>query len=148
MRWRIGEILIQKKLIDWNQLNQALEEQQKSGARTGELLVKSGCITKTLFYGALAAQHGMQFVDPADIQMNPKAAAAIPYSIAEKYRLLPMDIRGDTLYVGVADPRQTWPQEELSHLTGIRKIKTVLCLPEAIQENMQTLYKPESSSQC
>ena len=146
MPWRIGEILIQKKLIDWDQLQAALADQAKTKKLTGEILIEKQILSKALLFGALAQQYDMQFVDPEKVQNNPKAADCIPRSIAEKYRLLPLDIRDEVLYLGIADPRQSWPEEELDQLMGVRKIKTVLCLPEAIQSSLQVLYGQAASN--
>jgi len=146
MPWRIGEILIQKKLIDWDQLQAALADQEKTKKLTGEILIEKQVLSKALFFGALAQQYDMQFVDPEKVQNNPKAADCIPRSIAEKYQLLPLDIRDEVLYLGIADPRQSWPEEELDQLMGVRKIKTVLCLPEAIQSSLQLLYGQTASN--
>ena len=146
MPWRIGEILIQKKLIDWDQLQAALADQEKSKKLTGEILIEKQVLSKVLLFGALAQQYDMQFIDPEKVQNNPKAADCIPRSIAEKYRLLPLDIRDEVLYLGIADPRQSWPEEELDQLMGVRKIKTVLCLPEAIQSSLQVLYGQAASN--
>ena len=40
MNWRIGELLVRKKLISWEQLEEALDEQQRTHELIGEILVK------------------------------------------------------------------------------------------------------------
>ena len=44
--WRIGEILVQKKLITWDELDEALEEQKNTQKSIGEILLEKGKIIK------------------------------------------------------------------------------------------------------
>ena len=143
MQWRIGEILIQKKLIDWEQLEEALLEQGEAHCLVGEILVRKRFISKTLLYGALAKQYDMQYVDPERIHINPKTIECIPRSIAQKYSLLPIDICDNVLFMGLSDPKRKWPKTELKELTKVQDIKTVLCLPEAIARMIDKLYASE-----
>ena len=48
--WHIGEILIQKKLIDWKQLEEALDEQKQTRESVGEVLVRKQYIPKFLLF--------------------------------------------------------------------------------------------------
>ncbi|MCM8776563.1 MAG: type II secretion system protein GspE, partial [Candidatus Omnitrophica bacterium] len=80
MTWRIGEILIQKKLITWEQLSEVLVEQKKTKELTGEILVRKGFISYPLLYKALAEQRGIPFVDLGRVKINPKAVESIPRS--------------------------------------------------------------------
>ena len=92
MAWHIGELLIQKKLISWEQLQDALEEQKKSKELVGEILIRKRYISEGLFYKALAEQYELRFVDLKRTRVNPKAIALVPRSIAEKYSIMPMEL--------------------------------------------------------
>ena len=141
MSWHIGEILIQKKLISWEQLEDALSEQRKTKEFTGQILVRKRYISELLLYKALADQHKIRYVDLKHTRVNPKAVASIPKSIAEKYTLIPIEIMKDTLTVGIGNPLNLWPESELKALTGFQEIHTVLCLPEDIKKTIQENYK-------
>ena len=135
MTWHIGEILIQKKLISWEQLQDALEEQKKTRELTGEILIRKGYVPANLFYKALAEQYQLRFVELKRSRINPKALTLIPRSIAEKYTLMPIEITADSLFIGISNPR-LWPEEELKELTHL-PIKTVLCSPDDIVQAIQ-----------
>lgn len=141
MSWHIGEILIQKKLISWEQLEDALAEQRKTKEFTGQILVRKHYISELLLYKALAEQHKIRYVDLKHTRVNPKAVAAIPKSIAEKYNLMPIEIIQNALMVGVGNPLNLWPESELKQLSGFQEIRTVLCLPEDIKQTIQENYK-------
>ena len=140
MGWRIGEILIQKKWIDWWQLQEALEENKRTKEYTGSILVRKGHISNFLLHQALAEQFSMRFVDLPKTRINPKAIEKIPRSIAQKYSLIPVELYGDVLQVGISNPMNAWPESELKQLANVKEIKTVLCMPADIQKAIEEQY--------
>lgn len=141
MAWHIGEILIQKKLISWEQLQDALNEQRKTKEFTGQILVRKRYISELLLYKALAEQHQIRYVPLQHTKINPKAVAAVPKSVAEKYNVIPIEIIRDELVIALGSPLNIWPEAELKGLTGFTKIRAVLCLPEEIKQAIQENYK-------
>ncbi len=146
MVWRIGEILVQKKLITWEQLQEVLEEQKKTKEFTGEILVRKGYLSQPLLYKALAEQYQIRFVDLKRIKINPKAIELIPRSVAEKYTIIPIELREDVLLIGISNPLNVWPELELKQLTRINDIRTVLCLPQDILQLIQEQYASAQAS--
>jgi type IV pilus assembly protein PilB len=140
MFWRIGEILIQKKLISWEQLSEVLDEQKKSKEFTGEILIRKGFISANLLYKALADQYDMKFVDLKRTRVNPRAIELIPRSICEKYTIIPLEAVKDTLIVGIGTPLHVWPEMEVRQLTKMQAITTVLCLPAQIRQAIEEYY--------
>lgn len=140
MAWRVGEILIQKKLITWAQLEEALKEQKQTKELTGQILIRKGLISEHLFYQALAEQHNLRFVDLSRIRINPKAIDCVARSIAEKFLVLPVDITTDALYVAINDPTFGWPEMELKKVTGFKKVKACLALPDDLKRGIEEHY--------
>ncbi len=140
MTWRIGEILIQKKLINWDQLQEALSEQKMTKEYTGTILVRKGFVSDLLLYKALAEQYQVRFVDLARIKINPKAVEKLPKSIAEKYGIMPIELHDDILTLGSANPIRTWPESEIKELAGVREIRAVLCVPAEIDKAIRENY--------
>jgi DNA-binding transcriptional ArsR family regulator len=56
MRRQIGDILVEKGLITVEQLQAAVEEQQRTGKLLGEVLIDHGAIDRLALAGALGAQ--------------------------------------------------------------------------------------------
>lgn len=146
MASRIGEILTQKKWISPQELEAALEEQKSTKEHVGEILVRKKILPQRLLYKALAEQHRIRFVDLRHIKINPKAVELIPRPLAEKYALMPIEISGSSLTVGISNPLNVLPEGELKNLTSMKEIRTVLCLPEAVQQIIQEYYKPSKVS--
>ena len=145
MFWHIGEILVRKKLITWDQLEDALEEQKRTKEFTGEILVHRKYISRPLLYKNLAEQYNMRFIDLKRTKINSKAIELIPRSVAEKYSLMPIEFRQESLLIGISNPLNIWPEVELKKLTKIEDIRTVLCLPDDIHQTIKEYYPTEES---
>lgn len=143
MTWRIGELLVQKKLISWNQLQEALSEQEKTKELTGQILIRKGYISENLFFKTLADQYEMRFIQLDKVHINPAAVNLIPGSLAKKYKIMPVEINGDALIIATGSPLNTWPQNEIKQLTGLQEIRSVLCLPSEVEETINTYYENE-----
>ncbi len=130
--WHIGEILIQKKLIDWKQLEDALAEQKRTHEFVGEVLVRKHCIPRFLLFKALAERHAIPFVDLAHVFIDPCAVERVPKSVAVKYGFVPIEMRDGILVVGISDPCAVLPCLEIAELARVSEIKTVLCTPDAV----------------
>jgi len=143
-QWHIGEILIQKKLIDWNQLEDALSEQRRTREFVGEVLVRKQYIPKYLLFKALAEKHTMPFVDLAHVFIDPLAIERVPKSVAIKYGFVPIEMQENTLVVGISDPCAVLPNAEIAELARVSGIKTVLCTPDAVAVAIGQHYGSES----
>ncbi len=139
-QWHIGEILIQKKLIDWGQLEDALNEQKRTREFVGEVLIRKHYIPKFLLFKALAERHAMPFVDLTHVFIDPCAIERVPRSVAVKYGFVPIEIQEDILVVGISDPRAVLPDIEIAELARVSKIKAVLCTPDAVASAIRQYY--------
>ncbi|HQB94540.1 MAG TPA: hypothetical protein PK997_04935 [Candidatus Omnitrophota bacterium] len=140
VNWRIGEILVRKKLIDWKQLEEALLEQEKTRESVGEVLVRRKFIPRFLLYKTLAERHAMPFADLSRIRIDEAAIRRVPQSIAQKHGIIPVEIRGRTLVIGIGDPTAAIPEAELATLAKVDKIHAVLCTPEAVRAAIAANY--------
>ena len=138
--WHIGEILIQKRLIDWKQLEDALNEQKRTQELLGEVLVRKQYIPRFLLFKALAERHAMPFVDLVHVFIDPRAVERVPKSVAVKYGFVPIEMKDGTLVVGISDPCVILPEAEIAELARASKIKMVLCTPDAVATAIDQHY--------
>ena len=68
---RIGDLLIQEKLISQEQLRFALEQQKRSGRKLGRVLIENGFATEDSISHALAKQLKIPYVDLKYFNINP-----------------------------------------------------------------------------
>lgn len=104
-RLQLGQILKQWRLVDDQQIEEALKISKGSRKRIGDALVALGYITENDVAKALASQFGLEFVDldqPNVIDRD--QLELIPQDMIKKYLVLPLGKEGNTLKVLVHDP--------------------------------------------
>ena len=111
---RLGEMLIEAKLIKPEDLEQAISEQRRTGRLLGATLIGMGLISEDQVLQVLQRQLGTPLVDLTDIVVDDQALARIKEDIAKKYGALPIEIDGrSTLVVAMADPLNVAALEDL-----------------------------------
>ncbi len=140
MSWRIGELLVQKKWISWEQLQDVLEIQKSSKKMLGEILCENKLITRFYLYQILAQQSQIEFVDLPVTRINPHAIDLLPMEFAMKHEIIPIDIVADALILGISNPINHWPETEVRKMTRMDRIQTVLCLPEEVKKAILKEY--------
>ena len=71
-RVRLGDLLLEKKLISEQQLKEALTEQRKSGRKLGRVLVDIGAVSEADLHSCLSTALNIPFVDLAHIALDQK----------------------------------------------------------------------------
>jgi cellulose synthase/poly-beta-1,6-N-acetylglucosamine synthase-like glycosyltransferase len=100
----LGEKLVSAGWISRQQLEEALEEQRRTGARLGQVLLARGWVRAFDFYQALAEHLGLPFVNL--LEQPPDAGLIDPDRMEEYCReqYMPWRRSNDTLWVAVAEP--------------------------------------------
>src|SRR5580700_7749588 len=96
-RKRLGELLLSLKLLNKEQLEQALSMQRETAAPLGSILVSLGHVREDQLLNALAAQDG---VAPWRIDEQPpaqEALAKVPPHVCRALQVIPVRLQGDLL---------------------------------------------------
>ncbi|MGE5675440.1 MAG: GspE/PulE family protein [Mycobacterium leprae] len=136
---RLGDILLQAKLITPNQLATALELQRSSGGRLGEILVNQGFVTEFDMYNTLANQLGHPFVPNPEQQFEPAAVTRVSELLAKKYRAIPLKVEGGSLLVATSDPLNFVAMDDIGMHSGMR-VKPVVSPDRAVQRAITKAY--------
>ena len=88
MSGRLGELLVRENLISVQQLRKAQEEQQKSGARIGTALIKTGAIEESKLTDFLSKQYGVPAINLKDFDIDPEMIKLVPKDVAEKHLVI------------------------------------------------------------
>jgi type IV pilus assembly protein PilB len=107
-----GEILVGRGLATGEQIDQALEKQQDTNARLGEVLVDMGVLDQRSLSGALAEFFGIPEIDLRRHNPEPVALALVPENVAREQLVVPIRLVEDGLHVAVSD----LPTDELHNL--------------------------------
>lgn len=101
---RIGQILIDKRLISPEDLEEALRIQQDTGARLGQVLTSNGRINRLALSQALAEQAGLRHINLRAEPADPDIVKRLDPAVAREEGVLPVRIAEDTLIVAITDP--------------------------------------------
>ncbi len=113
---RLGDLLVEQKVISSADLETALAAQKKSGRRLGRIIVESGLAGENDIAQALARQLTLPFVDLR--KFNPESAILqlLPETQARRFRALPLARRDGNIFVGMADPTDLTAYDEIARL--------------------------------
>ncbi len=142
---RIGDYLVEQKLITPEQLEKVLAAQKESqGAkRFGEMVVEMGFISEIRLAQALAGKLRVPYVDLANIEIDEDAVRRIPENLAKKYTVIAINIQGRRLTVATDDPINFNILEDIKMQTGMDTIP-VLATRTAINKAIGQLYSMEN----
>jgi type IV pilus assembly protein PilB len=115
---RLGQILIENKLITDSQLNEALALQGESGKSLGRILIDTGVLSEGQLTAVLAEQIGIRYIDLHTYSIDPSATALIDRSLALRYTVVPIDLQDGRLIVAMADPTNVFALDDLRIMTG------------------------------
>ena len=113
---RLGEILVQQKLLSEEQLMQALADQKRSGRKLGRVFVENGFVTEEQISGALAKQLDIPYINLKFYNTNPEIVRLLPETQARRFRALALEDRRGVLLVGMSDPTDLFAYDEISRL--------------------------------
>ena len=113
---RLGEILIQQKLISDEQLKSALDDQRKSGRRFGRVVIEKGYVTEEQISQALARQLGVPYVTLKQFNIKREVASRLSETQARRFRALVLEDGGKSYRVGMADPSDLAAYDEISRI--------------------------------
>ena len=113
---RLGEILVQQKLLTEEQLGQALTEQKRSGRKLGRVFVEHGFVTEEQISGALARQLDIPYINLKFFNINAELVRLLPETQARRFRALVLEDRREGLLVGMSDPTDLFAYDEIARL--------------------------------
>jgi type IV pilus assembly protein PilB len=142
---RLGDLLLEEKLVTSDQLKAAIEEQRRSGQLLGATLVAMGLIGEDALLRHLQRQLGLPLVDLNEVNVDEQALQYVKEDLARKYVAMPLEVEGRrTLRVAMADPLNVAALEDLRFHSGMF-IQPVLASPASIQEAIERYYHIDSS---
>jgi type IV pilus assembly protein PilB len=93
LRPRLGDLLVDARIITREQLDLALREQTSWGGRLGQNLLSLGFVDEARLATAIAAQLGLPTVDLDRARFPADVTQLLPLEVAERYGLMPLGSR-------------------------------------------------------
>jgi len=139
-RIRLGDLLLQQKLISQEQLKAALEDQSRSGRKLGKVLIESGYLSEDQIGEALARQLGVPFINLKYYNFNSVVTRKLPEAQARRFRALLLEEQDDMVLVAMVDPTDLFAFDEISRL--IRKEVNIAVVSETtLLQTIDRIYR-------
>ena len=139
-RVRIGDLLVQEKIISEAQLQAALAEQKKSGRKLGRVIIELGLASEAQILGVLSSQLNIPFIDLKHFNFRHELIKRLPETHARRYRCIVLEEKPTAFVVGMADPTDIFAFDELSRLLP-KAVSTALVRESDLLLAIDTVYR-------
>lgn len=102
---KIGQYLLEKKLITESQLQKSLELQTDTNRFIGQIFIDQGWVSEEQVMQCLADQYKMPFLRLQDSKIDKTVTEIVSLKIALHYRVMPIKVEGSRLIVAIANPQ-------------------------------------------
>jgi type IV pilus assembly protein PilB len=133
---KLGDILLQKKEITREQLNEALKSQAGSGKKLGEILIEKGFLNETTVMRTLSEQLGLDIVNLDNYHVNIDATKLISERLAKRTNSIPIKIINDRIIVAMSEPLNIFDIEDIEMESG-KKAEIVLSTKSQINNAIE-----------
>ena len=139
----LGELLVEKGLIDFSQLEEARTEQRTQRTHLTSVLVQKGFVKEDDIVTCLGEEYNLTIIDLARFEIDPEAIELVPRRICEKHRVIPIQKADRTLVVAFADPSNVYVKDDL-HLLTRCKVESVLSTDSSISTAIDLHYRSQN----
>lgn len=116
---KLGDALVQEKLINRAQLSKALERQVIMGGRLGTSLIELGYINEIDLVNCLSKLRQVPYAPfTAFLNLSPEVIKLIPKELAVKYKIIPLKKERNQIHLAMADPADLHSIDEIKFILG------------------------------
>lgn len=137
---QLGELLLERGIINRNQLDKALAAQKERGGLIGEVMVELGFAKEEDIAQALTAQFGFPYLPLGNYEINPDVTGIVPARVARQYLLVPIDKIGNNLTIAMSNPLNVQAIEDVELLSGCN-VQTFVSTSSDIKRAIEKYYK-------
>jgi type IV pilus assembly protein PilB len=135
----LGELLVERGVIDREQVAMAMAYQNENGGLIGEILVELKFATEEDIAQALTCQYGFPFLPLSHYEIDSDVIHAVPEHICRKFCLIPIDKIGKSLTLAMSNPLNMQAIEDVELLTGCL-VQTFVSTGGDIKEAIKKYY--------
>jgi cellulose synthase/poly-beta-1,6-N-acetylglucosamine synthase-like glycosyltransferase len=139
---RLGDMLAAEGLVSEEQIREAIEEQERTGSRIGEVLVSSGAIGQDSLLSTLSQRMRIPLVDLSEFDAAQAPYDLIPEAVCRRLDCVPIAASDEAVFVAVPDPLSPEALEEIREYTEL-PVRTFLASPNGIDELLYAIYHQE-----
>jgi type IV pilus assembly protein PilB len=110
--------LVAENLLDEQAALDACDQASKKGITVLAYLTKQGAVDPTTLASAASVEYGVPLLDASAIDMAHAPVTAVSENLINKHKALPLYLRGNSLFIALADPTDHTVIDEISFSSG------------------------------
>ena len=136
---RLGEMLVERKKIEADELERALELQRERGDKLGKILVDMGLVAQRDVLAALSEQLGVPLVTIDGPPPSAPEIEGLSHRFLRQSRAFPVALNGAVLTVAMADPMDFETAAAIRAFSGL-EIQTALASEQEVIDAVDKHY--------
>ncbi len=144
MKDKIAGKLLEADLVSQDQLQKAIQEQQKNGGSLGINLVKTGALSEDAYAGFLGKLYDLPIISLEGKEVDAEVTALIPADVATRFQVVPLERKGRVLKVAMSNPSNVFAIDDIKFITGL-EVQPVVCTESDIRAAIDKFYDSADS---
>ena len=141
----LKEILLRDQLISPEDLNRAVEEQERSGGDLSRVILRLKLIAEDQLSVVLSEVLQLPLINLNLFRIDPSLLKLIPKETAEKSLLIPISKLNDQLTIAMVDPMDMLTIDNIKAITSL-SVSVVLARPKEMRAAIERGYAHNNSS--
>jgi len=129
----LTSVFVEEGILTARELDAALAMRTDVGEDIGEFLVRKGMITERDRVRCVGIQHGIQFVELSNTEIDLETARLIPHAMALRYKVIPIGRSGDLLKVAMSNPLDVQAIDDIAKYTNLEPLPMIAVEDEILE---------------
>lgn len=142
---RLGELLLQRGIIDRKQLYKALLDQKSRKIQLGEMLIRLGYVTEKDIHLLLSDQLGYPYIDLDNTRSLPETVSLLPEKKCREKNIIPIEKSNGIITLVMSDPLDYTTIDEVRYLTAC-EVSPVISSRSSIKAALDRYYSGSTAS--
>jgi len=137
----LGELLVERGVVNHEQLNISIEHQKKHPDHLlGEILVELKFATEKDIAQALTCQYGFPYLPLSSYEIDVEVVRSVPEKVCKQFCLVPIDKIGKSLTIAMSNPLNLRAIEDVELITGC-SVQIFVSTSSDIKQSIEKYYK-------
>jgi type IV pilus assembly protein PilB len=141
----LKEIILRDQLISPEDIDRAVEEQERSGGELSRILVRLNLIAEDQLSVVLSEALQLPLINLNLFRIDPALLKLVPKETAEKSLLIPISKLKDQLTIAMVDPLDILTIDNIKAMTSM-SVSVVLARPKEMRAAIERSYAQNNSS--
>lgn len=138
-RVKLGQMLMDADLLTEDQLNKAVGQQKKQKLKLGQILVREGIVRGSEIADLISRQLKIEKYHPDKYPVNVELADVIPFDMAQKYQVVPLEKTKYLITLAMTDPMDINAMDAIEVYTN-KEVEAVICTDKEMNQMIGSLY--------